>query len=180
VIRVAAPAAAGTSAPQAESFKSDWPDGKSGYTVELGVLDKGSASAGDVDAAKKDAEGKGATDVGALDSDDYASLPGGKYVVYSGVYGTKAKAEAAAKRLEKDFPDARVVKVSNDSVGSADAGSPTKGNVDSSQLNNLNNLSGDAYVKRSKKLPDDTAVGGTPPPKDNKAPGGGSGEIDIK
>ena len=46
----------------------------------------------DVEQAKGDASDKGANDVGALDSDNYGSLPGGKYVIYSGVFASQADA----------------------------------------------------------------------------------------
>src|SRR5262245_3757175 len=79
------------------AFKSDWPSGKTGYTVEVGALDKASSTPADVDAAKSSATQKGAPKVGALDSDQYGSLPGGKYVIYSGVYNSKADASKALK-----------------------------------------------------------------------------------
>jgi hypothetical protein len=168
---------------QSASFTSDWPSGKDGFTVELGVLDKGSSTASDVSSAKDDATGKGAGDVGALDSDDFPSLPGGSYVIYSGVYDSKAQASKALDKLKAKFPDAKVVKVSTQSTassggGSADTGSASK--VDSGALQDLNNASGDAYVEKSKKLPDDSATAGAPPPKDNKAPGGGGQALEIK
>lgn len=44
----------------------------------------------------------------------------------------------------------------------------------------LEQASGEAYVKRSRKLPTTTVLPGKPPPKDNKPPGGGSNAIEIK
>ena len=172
----------GGSGTETASFSSDWPSGKDGFTVELGVLDKGSSTAADVQSAKDDATGKGAADVGALDSDDFPSLPGGSYVVYSGVYDTKAEATKALDKLKGDFSDAKVVKVSTQATASAGSGGGGTGGaaqVGSQDLKNLDEATGDAYVEKSKKLPDDTAVEGKPPPKDNKAPGGGSGALDI-
>jgi SPOR domain len=165
------------------SFKGDWPSGKEGFTVELGSLPKDGSSAADVKAAKDDATGKGATKVGALDSDEFASLPGGKYVLYSGVYGSKAAAGKALAKLKGDFPDARVVKISTSSGGgsseaSTDTGGST-GTVDKSKLNDLAGKSGDDYVKESKKLPDNTVLPGKPPPKDNKAAGGGTPAVEF-
>jgi SPOR domain len=176
--------ASGTaSGAETAAFESDWPSGTDGWTVELGSIDKGGATAADVQSAKDDATGKGAADVGALDSDDYPSLPGGSYVVYSGVYDTKAEAAKALAKLEGDFPDAKVVKVSTQATAAAGSGGGggTGGaaQVGSQDLKNLDEATGDDYVEKSKKLPDDTAVQGKPPPKDNKAPGGGSGAIDI-
>jgi hypothetical protein len=165
------------------SFSSDWPSGKDGFTIELGVLDKGGSTAGDVASAKDDATGKGAADVGALDSDDFPSLPGGSYVIYSGVYDTKAQATKALGKLEGKFPDAKVVKVSTQSSassggGNSDTGSASK--VDSGALKDLDSATGDAYVEKSKKLPDDSATSGKAPPTDNKAPGGGGSGLEIK
>jgi hypothetical protein len=170
---------------QTASFTSDWPAGKNGFTVELGVLGKGGSTAADVQAAKNDASGKGAKDVGALDSDDFASLPGGSYVIYSGVYAAKGDATKALHKLQGDFPDAKVVKVSTEQTASSGGGGGGGGTgsatqVDSQSLKNLDNASGNAYVEKSKKLPDETAVQGKPPPKDNKAPGGGSQALEIK
>lgn len=163
------------------SLKSDWPAGKNGYTIELGVLAKDGATAADVKAAKDDAASKGAKGVGALDSDRYASLPGGNWLVYSGVYDSKGEATKALGSLEQDFPDARVVNVSSDApTAAADTGGGSAAEVDSQQLQELENLSGDDYVKRSKKLADDTVIEGKAPAKDNAAPGAGSEAIEIK
>jgi hypothetical protein len=163
------------------AFKSDWPTGKSGYTVELGVLPKSGTDAAAVAAAKTDATGKGATAVGALDSDRYKSLPGGKYVVYSGVFSSKKEASAALKKLKAKFPDAQVVQVSEKAPkAKADYVGKDSAQLDQAQLQDLNNLSGDEYAKRSRKLPTTTALPGKPPPKDGKAPGGGGGGDVIK
>ncbi len=104
------------------AFKSDWPSGTTGYTVEIGSLDKAGSTPDDVAAAKSQASSKGAPKVGALDSDQYGSLPGGKYVVYSGVYKTKAEATKALKPLKSSFPNATVVKVSKSSGGGGGGG----------------------------------------------------------
>ena len=171
------------------SFKSDWPAGKEGYTVELGSLPKQGTTADQVDAAKADATSKGAKDVGALDSDDYASLPSGNYIVYSGVFTSKADASKALKSLKSKFPDAKVVQVSTKaSSGSGSsggsAGSLTSGNsggggapvtASDAQLQQLQSNSGSDYEKQSQKLPDEIKTEGKPPPTDNKPAGGGSG-----
>jgi hypothetical protein len=46
-------------------------------------------------------------------------------------------------------------------------------------LQGLQSTSGTDYQKKSAKLPDTVALPGKPPPKDNKAPGGGSGAQTI-
>src|SRR6478736_5040512 len=100
------------SASNGPEFKGDWPAGKDGYTVELRALAKAGTQPAAVAAAKSDAGSKGAAKVGALDSDSYASLAGGQYVIYSGVYKTQAEAAKALKGLKKSFPQAKVIRVS--------------------------------------------------------------------
>ena len=100
----------------ATEVETTWPDGKEGWTVELGTVANDSPPA-DVEAARSDIEGKGAPDVGILDSDDFASLPGGNYVIYSGVYDNEKDADAALKDLQGDYPDAQVIEVSSEAGG---------------------------------------------------------------
>jgi hypothetical protein len=169
------------------SFKSDWPSGKEGYTVEIGSLDKQGTTPDQVETAKSDATSKGAPDVGALDSDEFGSLPPGSYVIYSGVYDTKADATKALKPLKSKFPDAKVIQVSakgggGTTVSSKETGGLTSGKApegatvqaSKSDLQQLNNLSGQDYVDQSRKLPDNIRTPGKPPPKDNKEPGAGT------
>lgn len=177
--------AGAASVQKAAAFKNDWPSGKNGYTVELGVLKKDGTSPEQVKSAKDDALGKGAKKVGVLDSDEYKSLPGGQYVLFSGVYAGKASARKALGALRGKFPDAKVIKVSASAgsdagTTSADTGGKGDAQVSRQQLQKLNSLSGDEYVKRSKKLPDTTGVAGKPPPKDNGTAGGGGPALEIK
>jgi hypothetical protein len=182
VVNVAggAGAASDTAAATPVSFTSDWA-GEDGWTIQLQTLPKDGTDAAAVQAAKDAATGKGAADVGALDSDEYPSLDPGNYVVYSGVYATKKEATAALKGVKADFPDAEVVKVSSSEGASADdaaaaaaaTGAKSADTADSKELEQLNNASGDKYVEESKKLKDTTAIEGAPPPKDNKPAGGG-------
>lgn len=161
----------------AAEFVSDWPEGKSGHTVQLQTLPSTSDTA-DVDAAKTEAEGKGATKVGALNSDDYTSLEPGNYVVYSGVFtgkGSEGKAKAALKGLKKDFPDAKVVKVSSgdEEFAVADEKPEEKVEVvDDSKLKELENATGEQQQKLSQKLPDTIGTGGKPPPDEPDKKGG--------
>ncbi|HTU15452.1 MAG TPA: hypothetical protein VMF31_09655 [Solirubrobacterales bacterium] len=169
------------------SFEADWPAGKEGFTIELATLPKDTSDGTAVETAKTDIVAKGATDVGALDSDEYASLPPGNYVLYSGVYESKAEAEKALEPLKASFPDAQVVEVSTGSGGdTGDAGGgfteqAAKGNgedvVEASEddLKALENATGDEYQEFQKKLPPTIETPGKAPPKDDKAPGGGSG-----
>ncbi len=161
-------------------FVSDWPEGESGYTVQLETLPNTGLPA-EVDTAKTEAESKGALAVGALNSDEYTSLDPGNYVVYSGVFTGKSgakKAKAALKKLKKDFPDAEVVKVSSgdEQFGVADEKPEEKvQEVDRSTLEDLESSTGEEQQKKSARLPDTLKLPGAPPPKDNAKPGGGEG-----
>ncbi len=198
IVTVGGGAASGTASDGSSSkasntggtVKSEWPD-KDGWTVELGTVSKSGATAASVDKAKQDARDKGAKDVGVLDSDKYGSLPGGDYVVYSGVYGSKAKASAALKKLKGKFPDATVVKVSagagaggggggggdGGNAAPADVAPPgskaVSGAAAKKEVQDLNQ-SGAAYEKTLKKKPKTIALPGKPPPPDHKAAGAGT------
>jgi hypothetical protein len=172
IVRVAGGAAlaAGTAKPaSATTVKSDWPAGKEGWTVQLQRLPKDDAAK--VAAAKEAAKDKGAPDVGLLDTDEFESLPPGNFIVYSGRFNSKAKASAALSKLGKDFPNAKVLHVG----GSAPAIGGAKAQADKQAVQELENLSGSDYAKKSRKLPDTLALPGKPPPKDNKEGGGGTG-----
>jgi hypothetical protein len=181
VIKVSAPPAAAPAQPAA--FTSDWPSGKAGYTVQLQTIGKSGAQADQVAQAKSAAQSKGAGDVGALDSDAFASLDPGNYVLYAGVYSSRKQAARALKGLKGKFPGATVVKVSASGGGSL-AGKGDKGalsgkkksaTVGKKQLEQLKKLSPGQYQKKSSKLPDNTKLPGKAPPKDNKKPAGGGG-----
>jgi hypothetical protein len=187
IVRVTGGGAAtsgGDTASTAGTVATDWPDGASGWTVELGRVAKAGASASSVAAAKSAAAKKGAPKVGVLDSDSYGSLPGGDYVVYSGKYASKAKAAAALKKLKKDYPSAKVVHVSGaaaaggGSGGGGNAGSPATAAKAKQAIKDLNK-SGGAYEQQQKKKPKTIVIPGKAPPKDNRAPGGGSGAQSI-
>jgi hypothetical protein len=173
-------AGAGAAAP-VEEFSSDWPEGQDGYTIQLQTLPKDGTEVSAVTTAKSDAQSKGATEVGALDSDDFISLDGGNYVIYNGVYDTKKQAKKELKGLKKDFDGAKIIKVSAGgglaSEGDADAlsGKKKSATVGKEQLKELQGLSPEEYQKKAKKLPDETKLPGQAPPKDNKEPGGGEG-----
>lgn len=174
---------------------ADWPQGQEGYTIELASLPKDGTDAAAVDRAKSELAGKGATDVGVIDSDQFGSLPAGNYILYTGVYTSKSEAQSALSSLSSSFPEAQVVQVAAQASGggkpadkdgastTSDDGSLTdgsnaksKGTVEASKddLKELENLSPAEYEEAQKKLPANIATEGKPPPKDNKAPGGGS------
>jgi hypothetical protein len=170
VITVAPSAGTAAAAQPKAKFTSDWPAGKHGYTVRLKALPKDGTDVAAVDAAKSQAEGKGAADVGALDSDDYESLDPGSYIVYSGVFKKRNEADRALAGLKKRFPGAKVIKVSDT------AGATKAKKVDKRSLRDLEKLSPKEYQKKSRKLPDKLKLPGKPPPKDNKKAGGGGKE----
>jgi len=160
-----------------EEFVSDWPEGETGFTVQLETLPNTSDQAA-VDAAKADAETKGAAEVGALDSDEYTSLEPGNFMIYSGVFTGKAakkKATATLKKLKRDFPKAKVVKVSSgdQEFGVADEKPEEQvEQVDKGTLEDLENSTGAEQQKKSARLPDTIGIPGKPPPKE-KPKGGG-------
>jgi hypothetical protein len=180
VIRVTVPGAAAAAAPA--SLTSDWPSGQDGFTVQLQALPKDGTEPDRVTQAKADAESKGASDVGALDSDEFPGLDAGNYVIYAGVFDTRKQAARALKRLKGKFAGAKVLKVSAGGGGLAENGDPgalsgkkKEATVGKKQLEQLKKLSPDEYKKKSSKLPDTTKLPGKAPPKDDKAPGGGGG-----
>lgn len=153
------------------TFKSDWPAGQEGWTVQLQSLPKKGTEAADVEAAKKAATEKEAQDVGALDSDDFEALDAAQYVVYAGRFDSQAKANAALKDLRKDFSGARVIHVTD----AAPVVNSAKAKADKAAVDALDSASGEDYAKQSQKLPDEVALPGKPPAKDGKEGGGGSG-----
>lgn len=177
VVVGAAPTTAPTTAPA--SFTSDW-TGEDGWTVELQVLAKDGTTPEQIAAAKAAATSQGAADVGALDSDTYPTLDPGGYVVYSGVFTSKADAKDALKGLKASFPDARVVEVSttapSDTADEADAGGD--GGADKA-LEDLENASPDEFVEKSRNLPDEVGTEGEAPAVDNKAPDSGGNESET-
>lgn len=184
VITVSVPSS-GAAAAAPASFTSDWPSGKDGFTVQLQTLPKNGTQPAQVAQAKTAAQSKGAQDVGALDSDEFSSLAGGNYVVYSGVFDTRKQATKALSKLKGKFAGAKVVKVSAGgglaAQGDAGAlsGKKKSATVGKKQLQQLKNLSPGQYQKKSSKLPDQTKLPGKAPPKDKKKPGGGKGGAQV-
>jgi hypothetical protein len=165
-------------ATEGEEFASDW-TGEEGWTVQLEALPKDETEVSEVDQAKSDAEAQGAEDVGALDSDEWVSLEPGQYVVYSGVFtgkGAKGKAQAAAKKLKKDFPEAKAVEVSAGDIPGAKGTRPEEKvqEVDKSELEELESATGEEQQKKSAQLPETLGLEGKPPPTDDQEAGGGT------
>jgi hypothetical protein len=157
------------------SFSDDWPAGTTGYTVQLRALPVSSTSVNAVQAAKAAAGAKGAKRVGALRSEDFPSLKPGSYVIYSGVYHTKAQAEKALRSLKQSFPGASVIKVSSSAGGAGGAVSAgeaaeeaKEGHVVGQSLShpappsvvqNLHGTKGKGYELKSKNLPNVISTG---------------------
>jgi len=165
-------------------FTADWPGGQDGFTIQLQALPKEGTQVTAVDAAKSDATTKGALEVGALDSDQFASLDPGNYVIYTGQYDTRKEAQKALKGIKETFPDASVVEVSatggaGGSASDLTSGKKDEGTASKQQLQQLQKLSPDQYQKQSSKLPDKTNTEGKAPPKDDKKPGGGEGDAEV-
>jgi hypothetical protein len=157
-----------------------------GFTVELSSLPADADQAA-ADAAKSDAESKGASDVGIIAPADFTVTPAdpaGGPIVYSGQFKTKGEAESALKKLKAKFPKAQVVAVKRNASGEGALVARTaygdvhkvagtqiteqKVQQDTAALDNFNNQKGDSYIQGQKDLPDVVAVGGS-------GSGGGSG-----
>ena len=180
--------ATGAAAP-VEEFTSDWPEGKDGYTVQLRALPKDGTQVSAVNSAKSEAQSQGASDVGALDSDDFSGLDGGNYVIYAGVFDSRKQAKKALNKLKGSgggaFDGAKIIQVAaggglaSEGDGDALSGKKKSATVGKNQLKELQGLSPEQYEKKAKKLPDETKLPGEAPPKDNKKPGGGQGGGDV-
>ncbi len=157
-----------TSATSEEAFAGDWPAGKKGFTIQLQTLAEGATPAA-VAQAKTAAGSKGASAVGALEEASYSSLSGSGYLIYSGVFHTKAEAQKALGALKSKFPGAKVVEVSN---GGGSSGSEAAGSAGSSGgsgilpkaapakvLEKLGHARGKSYEEQSKNLPDVVETG---------------------
>lgn len=97
------PASGGTAAtPQL----TDWPAGKSGYTV---VLDS-SSSQPTAQTRAKDLAGQNIP-VGVLDTSSYRRVANGRYVVFSGQYASREEARVALRGLAGRVDGARVGRV---------------------------------------------------------------------
>jgi hypothetical protein len=165
VITVGSPAGTAAASPEA-AFTSDWPAGKSGYTVQLEALPETGTTVSQLTSAKSAATGKGAAKVGALKSEEFASLTAGSYIIYSGQYTSKAAAVKALGSLKKSFPSAKVIKISNAAKksGAEPSGGGSKPVVESSLSHpapesSLKKAKGKNAEERSKELPEVVETG---------------------
>jgi len=148
------------------TFKSDWPAGKSAYTVQLQTLPEAGTTVSQVEQAKSSAGAKGATAVGALKSEEFASLTAGSYIVYSGQYKKQAEAHKALAALKKEFPSAKVIHVANGSGSSSGGKAAAKGSgsdlnhpAPASVLEGVSKARGKSYEEKSKNLPNVVETG---------------------
>ena len=167
VVAAAAPTTA-TAAVAEASLTSDFTLDK-GYTVQVATIPATSDQAA-ADAAKADATGKGAEDVGLINPADFTldPDPAGAYVIFSGQFEKKKDAEAALKKLKKKFPDAVLVSVESTT---ADTGggelteelkdSPLGGNVtkekvkaDKKAVEEFDKKTGQDMINDQDELPD--------------------------
>jgi hypothetical protein len=162
------PGAGNASTPAETPFTDDWPSHRSGFTIQLQTLPQSTTTPAAVAAAKAAASAKGAKSAGALRSEDFSSLPAGHYVIYSGIYDTRAQAQKALRGLRKSFPRASVIAVSHGAAGSGRAGSaPGAGSGSGSGkaapptvLKKLSSpKSGGSYEQESKNLPNVISTG---------------------
>ena len=165
VVDTSAAAAPGVSATgaQATPFTDDWPAATNGYTVQLQTLAQAGTQTSAVEAAKAAASAKGARNVGALRSADFASLAAGNYVIYSGVFHKKAEAVHALAGLRKSFPTAKVLTVSTGAGAAKGAGATSPSSsagaseshpAPAKVAEELTRAHGKSYEEKSKNLPD--------------------------
>jgi hypothetical protein len=178
---VSAAGAGGGSASDASTITSDFSLSK-GFVVRLSTLPASSDSAA-VSKAKQSAKGKGAKAVGVINPADFALKPasGGKLVIYSGQFKTRAQAAKALSKLKGKFPGAAIVAVSPSSSGSGASSSTAAVNSDGGTtaaqakkdtapptaaqkaqgekvVQQIQAKKGKSYVQQQQKLPDTIVV----------------------
>ena len=93
-----------------------------GYSVELRTLPSSGTNQTTVNSAEAAARAKGATGVGLITQQDFSvkpAPPSGAFVIYSGAYTSRSKAEQALAKLKEHFPGASVIQVKSLSAGAA-------------------------------------------------------------
>jgi hypothetical protein len=87
-----------------------WPAGKDGFTIVLRSVPKSQGRA-TAEAEARRAISQGLPQVGVLDSSDYSSMRSGYWVVFSGIYDTKAQALGGLQTARSKYPLAYVREV---------------------------------------------------------------------
>lgn len=116
--------ASATPTSQPVALSSDFPLQR-GYSVELQTLPGNGTSQSTVNSDEAAARAKGATGVGLISQQDFnvkPRPPAGAYVIYSGAFTSKQKAEQALAKLKKHFPAATVIQVQSLAAGVAGGG----------------------------------------------------------
>lgn len=91
---------------------SDWPEGRDAFAVILSSDDTERYTFESITAKKTQAEAKGFSNAGVLNSDDYFTLNPGYWVLFLGAYDTKSEAQAAqAEARAAGYSDAYVRRV---------------------------------------------------------------------
>ena len=92
--RATTPATTTTTATTTSGTVIAWPSGRRGYTVVVASIptSRGRSAA---EAKAREAIGDGLSEVGILNSSDYASLRPGYWVVFSGIHDTLSEAQSA-------------------------------------------------------------------------------------
>ena len=176
--RGAAPAGGTLAADNSATIASTYTLDK-GFTVMLKTLPAAETDQAAVDAATKEAEGGGASDVGIISPADFTTKPdqAGDYVVYSGEFKTKAEADKALAKLKPKFKDAIVLEVTRAPGASAARCSrrpssapstrsrasrrlPRRRLPDAQVVDDIAKKIGDDFVGAQQNLPDVIVVGG--------------------
>ena len=79
---------------------ADWPAGDDGWTIALATLPQTGGRRVAVVRARK-AGARGLSQVGILDSSQYASLHPGYWLVFTGIYGSEAEATSDLQRARR-------------------------------------------------------------------------------
>jgi len=100
------PTAPEPGAPTPGNGRTAWPANQTGWTIVLVSYPKTFGHPQALDTASKAAK-KGLNQVGVVDSSSYASLQPGYYVVFAGIYASRAEADAAVGTARQaGFPGA--------------------------------------------------------------------------
>jgi hypothetical protein len=83
-----------------------WPNGRNGWMAVLSSKPTDTYTFADFCQRLQKAQSQGFTNLGILDSTDYASLNPGYWVLFEGPFDTHAQAAAAAQSAQADWPGA--------------------------------------------------------------------------
>jgi hypothetical protein len=90
--------------PKPKPGLATWP-ARNGYTIVIASIPARGDGLAEATAKAKDALARGLR-AGVLDSDKFASLHPGYFVVFAGVYGSLDEAQAAARSMSSRYPNA--------------------------------------------------------------------------